>query len=363
MDVRVFERREDARSLGAGVVCWPNASFVLSEFGLLGELRGVSGRVSAMRRFSQAGEELGGLDLGRLDSEMGFPSLAVLRQDLMRLLLRRADELGVRVEFGACATGVDGESPHGCRVRYSDGSEAEADIVIGADGRMNSVARAYVLGDNRPVYQGCVNWLGVYDGDPGEFEAAEIHDYWGVGARFGVVPVSSNKAYWAGGFAAPEGPAARPDELNAVFADWPPLVKRIISSAASRQAQCLGLYDHDPPTTWNRGRVLMIGDAAHAALPTSGQGVAQALEDAWLLARELEACPDDPTAAFANFIPRRQKKTAGITLGARGFASSLFCSDAEACARRDRDAARTDYDAMAIGMATGWSAGLPIGPA
>ena len=105
----------------------------------------------------------------------------------------------------------------------------------------------------------------------------------------------------------------------------------------------------------------MIGDAAHAALPTSGQGVAQALEDAWFLAREFSASPGDLENAMANFTQKRLNKTTGIVMGGRAFAASLFDTDAESCALRDRNAVETDYNTMALGMASAWSAGLPIG--
>lgn len=364
MSVRVFERRESVHNLGAGVVCWPNASFVLSEIRILDQLCRVAGRITAMRRTTHNDVELGSLNVHQLDAAMGFPSLAVLREDLMRLLLQRTAECGIEITFNAHATMIE-RTGDGCHVRFADGASISPTLIIGADGRMDSKARQYITNDNRPVYQGLVNWIGIHQWDQPKFDRLEVRDFWGVGARFGVVPVSAHTAYWAGGLAVPEGSLTRNrthiSQLQQTFAGWPALVREIVQAASDANTKSVSLYDHDPAPNWHRDSVLMIGDAAHAALPTSGQGVAQALEDAWFLARAISASPGDLEAAMANFTQTRLKKTAGIVMGGRAFASKLFDTDAEACALRDRNALETDYSAMALGMASAWGAGLPIG--
>lgn len=363
ISARVFERRASVHNLGAGIVCWPNASFVLSELGILAELRGVAGAVTAMRRISSDGTELGSLDITRLDSVMGFPSLSVLREDLMRILLRRAEAYEIPIIFDANAITIDCVGRR-CSVRFANGASVSPDIIVGADGRMNSIVRKYVTGDNRPVFQGFVNWIGIHRWEIAAFDRMEIRDYWGVGARFGIVPVSANTAYWAGGVAVTgsqrDDDAGHISNLQCAFRDWPSPIGDIVSNASDSNTKRLPLYDHDPLFVWHKNNVLLIGDAAHAALPTSGQGAAQALEDAWCLARELAASPDNPETAMTEFTQKRTKKTTGIILGGRTFATALFNKDSDACALRDRRALQADYAAMATGIATDWSAGLPI---
>ncbi|EMI19141.1 monooxygenase, FAD-binding protein [Rhodopirellula maiorica SM1] len=362
--VRVFERRESVHKLGAGVVCWPNATFVLSELGILDELHTVARKITAMRRTTHNNVELGSLNVRQLDAAMGFPSLAVLREYLMRVLLQRAEECGIPITFNAHATAIE-RTGDGCHVLFADGTSVSPTLIIGADGRMNSKARQYITNDSRPVYQGFVNWIGIHRWDQPVFDRFEVRDYWGVGARFGVVPVSANTAYWAGGLAVPEPSITRNGtnirQLKQTFDGWPAVVSEIVRSASNTNTKCLALFDHDPVPNWHRDNVLMIGDAAHAALPTSGQGVAQALEDAWFLAQEISASPSDLENAMANFTQKRLNKTARIVMGGRVFASNLFDTDAEACALRDRNAVETDYTKMALGMASAWSDGLPIG--
>ncbi|MDV6030857.1 MAG: monooxygenase [Phycisphaera sp. RhM] len=364
MQATVYERRQSVHDLGAGIVCWPNASFVLSELGVLDALRPHAGNVRAMRRISQDGVELGSLDVQYLDAKMGYPSLSVLREDLMRVLLRRVEQDDIPIHYEMPVTSIV-ETGATSRVQFADGTTIAPRMVVGADGRMNSIARRYILPDNRPAFQGFANWIGVFRCDRTAFDRMEICDYWGVGARFGIVPVSANVAYWAA------GAVSRRDEeeqvvehladLRQAFDSWPGCIGEIISQAADSKTKYIRLYDHDPVSTWHRGNVIMIGDAAHAALPTSGQGVAQALEDAWWLARAIDASPTDLDAAMTAFTQRRFQKTATITMGGRQFADTLFCSDADACERRDRQARQTDYVKLATGMAAAWSAGLPIG--
>lgn len=364
IDACVYERRSSVHGLGAGVVCWPNACFVLSELGLLEELRSASWPITGMRRTASDGTDLGRLDVQSLDKAMGFPSLATLRRDLMSLLLRRAETCGVPIWYSCPATAIQRTGSR-CQVKFADGASISPDLIIGADGRMNSIARQFVTGDNRPVFQRFVNWIGTFTPATRQPDAAEIRDYWGVGARFGIVPVAPQLSYWAGGVAVDEDVSddgtQRIAQLQAAFCDWPDPVREIVAQASANNTKLVTLYDHDPAPVWQKENVLMIGDAAHAALPTSGQGAAQALEDAWQLSQELSQSPLDVEIALQRFTHSRQRKTAGIILGGRALAAALFSTDPEQCAARNRQAQNTDYAALAAGMASGWSAGLPLG--
>ena len=364
MEVSVFERRRSVHNLGAGIVCWPNASFVLSELGVLDEISAVAGAVTTMRRTSKDGIELGSLDITRIDEAVGFPSLSILREDLMRILLQCAEKCGIPIRYESRAIKIENVGARSC-VTFADGNSIFPDIIIGADGRMNSIARKYVMHENRPVFQGFINWIGIHQWDNTASNQMTIQDYWGVGARFGIVPVSQNTVYWAGGTVVKEADRDPSDQqisrLRRTFDGWPSPVSEIVLAASNSNTKLIPLYDHDPVPKWHRDNVLMIGDAAHAALPTSGQGAAQALEDAWFLSREFAASPGRPDNAMAEFTQKRVRKTAGIIMGGRALATALFNEDADACAVRDHNAMETDYSAMAAGMATGWSAGLPVG--
>ncbi len=368
--VRVYERRLSQAGLGAGVVLWPNAGFVLAELGLLPDIAASGGRLAAMKRFNDCGEPLGRLDISELDRRMGFPSYAILRTDLQRILLARAADAGIPIFHGKRAVEIASESHGHATVHFDDGGAIEAALVIGADGRMNSCARRYVLGANIPavpVFQGVASWIGAMTAPAGLVEEIAALDYWGVGKRFGIVAVNPSTLYWAGSIAAAApgtttGHADAKAELMAHFSGWPAIVHSVIEQSEGRRIRQVDLYDHDPVETWHRGRVLMIGDAAHASLPTSGQGASQALEDAWHLAQCLADDPIDLDASLTAFTERRKVKTHSMTRIGRDFSSSLFSMDVEACRLRNRQARQSDTAQAIAAMAAGWGAGLPLAP-
>jgi len=363
-DVTIHERRDADANIGAGIVVWPNAAFVLEQLGMLDDIAAAAGRPRAMRRLSQAGEDLGALDIGLIDERMGYPSLSILRADFQRILMDRLRSLGVPVHYGRRAEAIEKTDGAGARVHFGDGTTLTADLVIGADGRMASCARRYVTGANAPVYQGFVNWIGVIEDADLPLDPDTVLDVWGTGERFGIVPIAPGKAYWAGGAAqdavGPRDPAAYRDELQRRFAGWPEPVRRIVAATPAARINKIYVHDHDPVPVWHRDNVLIVGDAAHAALPTSGQGACQALEDAWHLARCIAAHPHDCEQAFAAFTRLRFEKTAGITMAGRGLATALFNPDEAFCRARDRNSRGADFAGMAMAMADGWSRHLPL---
>ncbi len=99
-DVGVYERHEGRSDIGAGIVCWPNASFVLKELGLLEDIALQSGVPVKMRRLSNKGNNLGALDIVKLNETMGYPSFSILRKDLMKVLESHLTEYGIEVKYG-----------------------------------------------------------------------------------------------------------------------------------------------------------------------------------------------------------------------------------------------------------------------
>ncbi|HEY4058991.1 MAG TPA: FAD-dependent monooxygenase [Kofleriaceae bacterium] len=340
--VHVYERRPRVSTLGAGVTLWPNATRVLGKLGLLDRVRAASNSPHAMNRYDASGQPLGSIDIRTIDARMGSPTLSILRDDLQRALLERLETLDVQVSYGRVATEVGEREPHPW-VRFADGTEIVADIVVGAEGRMSSVARHYVDPTATAIYQGFVNWVGIAEfAEP--LDPHAILDYWGTGLRFGIVPLGPHHAYWAGGQAMPLDAVGSPVDLLAVFAGWPPLVRRVIEGSPRESLRTIAVHDLDPLPRWHRGRVVLIGDAAHASLPTSGQGACQALEDAWHL--------DEP---FDELTRKRQHKTRAITMAGRHLAASIFETDPALCRARDERTRNTDHSQLAAAMATAWS--------
>ncbi|WP_233283747.1 FAD-dependent monooxygenase [Agrobacterium tumefaciens] len=323
---------------------------------------------SASRRAApekdQAGNSLGGLDIKLLDEIMGYPTHTILRRDLQAVLLHHVARAGIQVEFGHRAIAIDLDASGKAVARFENGKSIRPDLLIGADGRMDSVARRFVAGTNTPTYQGFVNWIGVAQWNGDLLSDVEIQDYWGSGDRFGCVAVRKDLVYWAAAQARPL-PEATPaadmhKELMDLFAAWPGPVARLINATPAHSIQLIAVHDLEPLHTWSRANVLLVGDAAHAPLPTSGQGACQALEDAWHLATCLNASDGCLDEAFLRFTTVRAPKNAKLAEQGRMFARGLFAKDPEACRIRNERAKASDPLRDAQAMAAGWSQGLPM---
>lgn len=373
-EVALYERRKQAENIGAGMVLWPNASWVLQQLGLLEKVKNIAGNPEAMHRISDRGENLGSLNIRRIEQNMHYPALAVLRRDLQNLFIEQLQQAGIPIHYSRQAVSIQ-QRGNQSRIEFSNQNSVDADVVICADGRMASLGRHYVSGENRPQYQGFINWIGVIEWPAPMYQSSDILDYWGVGKRFGIVPINSRTAYWAGGIGAktvqPIDPQTRhADTLQRLFSDWPDPVAQLVNGPLQGVNQ-IYVHDHDPLSCWHRHNVLTIGDAAHAPLPTSGQGACQALEDAYVIAQLLaqtfspgeKATSEDflsrLQAVFSDFTSQRLQKTSSITMAARHFADSLFQADEKQSQERNRASQSSDFHQMADAMSALWSQGLP----
>ncbi len=361
---RVYERRAVPATMGAGVTLWPNASFVLEELGLLQDIAAIGGRPLTMRRQDAAGNPLGGLDIGLLDRTMGYPTYTVLRRQLQEVLLDHAARLGIPVEFGRRAVAIELDAHGRAIAHFENGASIRPDLLIGADGRMESVARKFVAGDNTPIYQGFVNWIGVAQAPHAMVDDISIQDFWGAGQRFGCVAIRRELVYWAAAQARPLNEATPTadmrQEVENLFAQWPQPVSRIIRATPVDAIRLIAVHDLEPLHTWSRANVLLVGDAAHAPLPTSGQGACQALEDAWHLARCLDGASGGLEEIFQVFAQLRAPKTARLAEQGRFFARGLFDTDPDTCRIRNERAKASDPVRDVQVLAAGWGQELPM---
>ncbi len=365
-DVIVYERSLTNHYMGAGIVCWPNASFILEELGVLKEVERVSGAIHRMNRYSKEGDQLGSLEIDDLNKLMGFSSYSVLHADLSKVLINKLNALEIPIYYDFKAVDIIKKDQGKVRVIFENGVEIDTekdDVIVGADGRMNSIARQFVHGSNSPIFQGFINWVGVFESEQHVFDRICISDYWGIGERFGIVPVSSKKAYWAGGCVSRAQDSSQSEnyktELIRRFEYWPDPIERVIKGTDSRRINKIYVHDHDPIETWHKDNVVLLGDSAHAPLPTSGQGACQALEDAWHLANCLKS-QSNTVSAFELFTQLRKVKTAAITMGGRQLAASIFNDNPEFCYQRNESSKGINYSDVVLGMAKGWSNGLPL---
>lgn len=311
--VLVLEARSDTPP-GAGISIWPNALAALDEIGLGDAVRSAGGRVTAGAMRWHDGSWLRRPSPQRLVKALGEP-LVVVERAVLRDILAGALAPGT-VRYGVAVTALVATAD-GVRLTLDDNSVVIGESVIGADGTHSVVAR-HLNGTLTNRYAGYTAWRGVarYALDPdlaGETLAA--------GAEVGHVPLGEELTYWFATERAREG-GHRPDGelkyLKEKFAHWAQPVPEILDATAPAQVLRNDLYDRTPARQWARGRVVILGDAAHPMRPHLGQGGCQALEDAAVLAHLLRRPPGsasgasrrarDP-AAFADFAAARKART------------------------------------------------------
>ncbi len=316
MHVRLFERRTIIGEIGAGLQITPNGSAVLAALGLGEAARemGVAAR-GVVLHDGLTGRVVMRLPVGqRLSSP--HPWLLMHRADLMTLLHEAACKAGVGIETDAEVVRI---APDGRRaeVVLADGRSAAADLVIGADG-VRSLARGLVEGDLAPRFTGQVAWralvrgMGDHPPEPHVFMGPGRHmvSYPLRGGRLvNVVAVEERDEWVPEGWHQPDDPIS----LAMAFRGWCDAVRLRIEHVAD--VHLWGLFRHPVARRWARGRLVLVGDAAHPTLPFLAQGANMALEDAWLLRRVL-AAEESVSAALARFAALRRPRAERIVAAA-----------------------------------------------
>jgi 2-polyprenyl-6-methoxyphenol hydroxylase-like FAD-dependent oxidoreductase len=293
-DVEVFERGTETQDAGAGLSLWANAIGALDALGLSEVIAsaGVPYSIGGLR--SWRGDVLNTMSMEDLRRFFRVPVLVVHRAELWDALADRGGRGNLRLGCRCVAVRQEGEHV----VAEFDGQfPVQGDVLVGADG-LKSIVRATLHGAAPPRYAGCTAWRSVVRFDA-EIRATET---WGEGSVFGQVPMSGGRAYWYATQNVPEGQPRGPDEkgrLLARFRGWHAPVEALIDAADESAILCNDIYDRDPLSTWGRGRITLLGDAAHPMTPFLGQGACQALEDAVVLGRCLRESTDVPSALRA----------------------------------------------------------------
>lgn len=341
IEAELLEQATDLKEVGAAVALSANATRVLGQLGLGGGLAQAGTEPTALvHRDGRDGRVIArtpGPDWYR--EAFGAPFFGVHRVALQRLLGGAMGDkhlhLGCRVE------GLE-ERDGGIRVRGAAGAVFDADLVVGADG-VHSLARAWVTGGDEPVYSGTTGFRGLVPADllPRLPDPGALQFWMGPGAHLLHYPISGGSVI--NFLAVIEGPPqwtspawmtdAEPGAHLAPFAGWHPAVAEMIGAVP--QSPRWGLFARRPLARWNRGPVVLLGDAAHAMLPHHGQGANQTIEDAAVLAAELGR-GSDPAEAVRRYTARRRAWTRKVQLMSWAASAALHLPDGPAA--RDRDA-------------------------
>jgi FAD-dependent urate hydroxylase len=295
--------------LGLGV----NGMRVLRDLGLLDAvMRGDTIPTPEMAFSSTTGRALGVVSNGWVDPET--PSVTLMRGTLQQALADGARARGVDLRYGKRLVEYR-TTARGVVAAFDDGSEAEGDVLVGADGIHSHVRGRMLPEAPAPSYTGLLNLGGIVPASGLPPTPGRMHMVWGRRAFFGYTVRDGGEAWWFANVGRRDEPArgelsAVPAEewkhrLRELFADDPPFIARLVEDTAEIGASPI----HDMPSlpAWHRDGVVLVGDAAHAVSPSAGQGASMAIEDAIVLAR----CLRDVTptqAALARYEALRRPR-------------------------------------------------------
>ncbi len=320
--VSVLEQAPELREIGAGLQISPNGWRVLEALGVTAPLtRCVFEPEAVEMRLGQSGRRIFCLPMrGYAVQRWGAPYVHVHRADLVSALQVRLTGLQADAIQTGCVVDSYAQTGDSVTLTLGDGTTRSGDIAIGGDG-LHSVIRTQMLGPDRPRYTGNVAWRAVVPmaalGDHAPPPTACVwagHRRHAVTTRLRAGTLANFVGMVETDEPAPESWRATGAQAEALaaFDGWAPEIRTLIAQADTLNRWAL--FDRAPLPRWHDGRVGLVGDAAHPMLPSMAQGAVQALEDAWILARELGA-QGTAEAGFAAFYNQRIDRTARVQKG------------------------------------------------
>jgi 2-polyprenyl-6-methoxyphenol hydroxylase-like FAD-dependent oxidoreductase len=283
-DVTVFERRPDVQAGGGAVTIWSNGATVLAQLGV--DMRGAGQLLSTLRVMTSTGRPLATIDLTAIVDRLGAPVRMVPRHVLLERLLQGFPT--DRIRCNSRAVGVV-STDDGVRVELEDGSSAEGDLLIGADG-LHSMVRG-VVGAHQAEPTGWCSWQGLVT----VADVADEHiavNIIGEHGNLGLWPAGGSELQWwfdlpwSPDFVRPERPIAM---IRSIFAGWSESVDRVLATLTEDDLARSPYphFRHSTPHAPGRGALTLLGDASHTMPPFLAQGTNQALLDTMVLCEAL----------------------------------------------------------------------------
>ena len=314
---------------GSWVTVAPNGLDALAVLGVLDEVRQVGHPSRLNRMYGATGRHLGDVSLG-VPLDDGTVALTLKRSALAVLLGDAARHAGADVRLGAEVASVR-DGAEGVQAVLTDGSVVTGDLLVAADGVRSPVRRSIDPAAPDARYVGLTNFGGITRGTPlgDDLTPQAWHFVFGRRSFFGAHPLPTGDVVWFANVPRPEiGREERAATTEQQWLGW--LASLVADDAgpasalvAAGRLELAGDSTFDLPhvPTWWRGRTVLVGDAAHAPSPSSGQGAAMALEDAVVLARSVAAHGTDGLAAYE--AARRTRVEAIVKAGARSSSAKI----------------------------------------
>lgn len=312
-DVTVFDQRPQVQAGGGAVTIWSNGATVLRQLGV--DMDGAGQLLSSVRVSTSHKRRLATLDVAAMVNRLGAPVRMVPRRVLLERLLTGFPVERIRCESRAVNVS---RTPTGAQVEFADGSHAQGDLLIGADGLHSMVRHVVGAPDAQPTgwcsWQGLVTLAGAVD----EPHVARV--IIGENGNLGLWPAGGADLQWwfdlpwSQYFVRPKHPI---DEIRSSFGGWSDGVDRVLAALTDAHLAHSPYphFRHRLPRQ-GRGALTLLGDAAHTMPPTLAQGTNQALLDTMVLCRALSELPAgrlDVPSALRWYEKTRRRKVAAVS--------------------------------------------------
>lgn len=317
--VTIYEQAAEILPVGAAISLWSNGVKCLNYLGLTDQIQALGGQMESLAYVDGLSQQtMTQFSLSPLYKEVGQRAYPVARADLQHLLMQQfgLEDIKLGMKMTAIETHQDEVTIH-----FQDDSQIKADLLIGADGT-HSLTRQFVLGYQvERRYAGYVNWNGLVEIDETIAPTMQWTTYIGEGKRVSLMPVAQNRFYFF--FDVPLDAGLTNDrtyykqELKAHFKGWCEPVQKLIDRLDAHKTNRVEIHDIEPFMDFYKGRVVLLGDAAHSTTPDIGQGGCQAMEDAIYLARALQINTFGLEDALARYQNKRNDRTKEMVLRAR----------------------------------------------
>lgn len=298
-DITVFEQAPALRTEGAAVTLWSNGTGILSDLNVT--LDGAGAHIDVLEQHQPDGTLLASVNVKNTAVHYGHPNICLPRA---RLLERLAD--GIPVQFNKACTKII-QASTGPHVEFADGSTAEGDILVGADGR-GSVVRDQLWGKDPAEPTGWATWQGVSPIDTEITGSRRGAMFTGPVGTCGLMPAGDGLLqWWFDQRWTPGKQSPRPQDSFRTWTATP--VREVLAKITDEETGFFPHYRHRVPRVWGEGWITLLGDAAHSMPPTRAQGANQALEDAWLLRK---AVRENSVQALRHYERTRSAKAGRV---------------------------------------------------
>lgn len=285
-DVAVHEAAQELRPVGKGIWVPINAMQVFAALGLAERIYQAGCALRSIELQTASGAHISSVQLEPLVARYGHTVVSIHRAKLVEILAN-ALKPGV-LKLGSQFTHFAQEQSQ-VRAYFKDGSEATADLLVGADG-IHSRVREQVFPGVSLRYSGQTCFRGVSEIALPNYLTHTCRETWGGRNRFGFSPVGHRQVYWfAPQLSAPGTEDSTDSRMRCLldsYGRFPSPIPDILAATRIDNTIRTDLFDFPPIARWSAGNVVLLGDAAHAMTPNLGQGGAQAVEDAYALARQ-----------------------------------------------------------------------------